>query len=180
MRTNITVIEDDGATTKLNEPGQPLAPQDMQALVGAVLEASSVGQSIDWGGSLPAGFHEPMLADAITALPRCRAPRRARHVRRSAAARALRTGRPAAAPSRNAIQLRGGDFDGSGAGVEDLLVLRAFDGPVAGAVAFDHSGVGAVPAFAERESKDLLDDTPVSVIGLVRGENPRSHRLRGG
>ena len=59
-------------------------------------------------------------------------------------------------------------------------MLGAFDGPVAGAVAFDHSGVGAVPAFAEWESKDFLDDTPVGVIGLVRGESPRSLRLRGG
>src|SRR6266536_5309189 len=83
-------------------------------------------------------------------------------------------------PRPNAIQLRGGDFDDSGASVEDFSVLRAFDGPVAGAVAFDHSGIGAVPAFAEWESKDLFDDTPVSVIGLVRGESPRSPRLRGG
>jgi hypothetical protein len=37
------------------------------------------------------------------------------------------------------LKLRGGDFDGSGPVVEDLVVLSAFDGLVAGTVAFDHS-----------------------------------------
>src|SRR5664279_5218398 len=81
----------------------------------------------------------------------------------------------------NAIQLCRCDFDGGWAGVEGFLVCGAFDGPVAGAVAFDHSGVGAVSAFAEWESKDFLDDTSLGVIGcLVRGESPLSLRLRGG
>ena len=59
-------------------------------------------------------------------------------------------------------------------------MFRAFDRAVAGAVAFDDAGVGAVSAWSERESEDLLDDAAVPVIGLVRGESPRSHRLRGG
>ena len=84
------------------------------------------------------------------------------------------------ASSCNAIQLRGCDFDGGWPGVEDFSMFRAFDRAVAGAVAFDDAGVGAVSAWSERESEDLLDDTAVPVIGLVRGESPRSHRLRGG
>ena len=83
-------------------------------------------------------------------------------------------------PSPNALKLRGCDFDGGWPGVADLSVSGAFDGPVAGAVAFDNSGVGAVPAFPERESEDFLYDTPEAFIGLVRGESPRSRRLRGG
>src|SRR6266581_5514237 len=55
---------------------------------------------------------------------------------------------------RNALQLRGCDFDRCWPGVDDLAVLGTFDGPVAMAVAFDDSGVSAVSAFPERESED--------------------------
>jgi hypothetical protein len=81
----------------------------------------------------------------------------------------------------NALKLRGCDFDGGGPGVEDFLVSGSFDGPVARAVAFDDSGVGAVAAFPEGESEDFVDDSAVRVvIAAVRGEIPRSRRLRGG
>ena len=80
----------------------------------------------------------------------------------------------------NALQLRGCDFDGCGAVVADFSMLGAFDGPVAGAVAFDDAGVGAVAAFPVGVGEDFLDDAAVCVIGLVRGERPRSRRLRGG
>jgi len=59
-------------------------------------------------------------------------------------------------------------------------MLGAFDGPVAGAVAFDDAGVGAVAAFPVGVGEDFLDDPAVRVICLVRGESPRSRRLRGG
>src|SRR6266545_7958558 len=90
---------------------------------------------------------------------------------------------PDAAPagsSRNAIQLRGCDFDGGRPGIAGSSVFGAFDGPVAGAVAFDHAGVGAVSARPERMPEDFLDHAPKDVIVLVRGESPRSRRLRGG
>jgi hypothetical protein len=82
--------------------------------------------------------------------------------------------------SLNALQLRGCDFDGCGAVVADFSMLGAFDGPVAGAVAFDDAGVGAVAAFPVGVGEDFLDDAAARVIGLVRGERPRSRRLRGG
>jgi hypothetical protein len=79
------------------------------------------------------------------------------------------------------FKLRGGDFEGGWPVVADLAVLWSFDGPVAGAVAFDHSRIGAVLAFAERVVEDLVDDAAVGgVASAVRGENPRSRRLRGG
>jgi hypothetical protein len=81
----------------------------------------------------------------------------------------------------NAIKLRGCDFDGGRTVVEDLVVLSAFDGPVARAVAFDDTWVGTVPTFAERVFEDLGDDaTAGGVASAVRGENPRRHRLRVG
>src|SRR2546423_12240031 len=47
----------------------------------------------------------------------------------------------------NALQLRGCGFDGCGAVVADFSMLGAFDGPVAGAVAFDDAGEGAGGGF---------------------------------
>jgi hypothetical protein len=83
--------------------------------------------------------------------------------------------------SRNGVQLRGRDFDGGGPVVADFAVLWSFDGLVAGAVAFDHSGVGTVSTFLARVVEDLVDDAPVrGVATAVRGESPQSHRLRGG
>jgi hypothetical protein len=60
-------------------------------------------------------------------------------------------------------------------------MFGAFDGAVAGAVAFDDSGVDAVAAFPQGESEDFLDHTPQGVvIAEARGESPRSRRLRVG
>jgi hypothetical protein len=60
-------------------------------------------------------------------------------------------------------------------------MLGAFDGSVAGAVAFDDAGVGAVSAFLVGVGEDFVDEASVGVvIGAVRGESPRSRRLRGG
>jgi hypothetical protein len=55
----------------------------------------------------------------------------------------------------NALQLRGCDFDGCGAVVADLSMLGVFDGPVAGAVAFDDAGVGVVAAFPVGVGEDF-------------------------
>jgi 1-phosphofructokinase len=54
-RSNITIAEPDGTVTKINEPGAPLEPQELDALAAAVLAAA--GPS-DWAvvcGSLPPG-----------------------------------------------------------------------------------------------------------------------------
>jgi hypothetical protein len=40
-------------------------------------------------------------------------------------------------------------------------VFSAFDGPIAGAVAFDDAGAGAVSAFVARVVEDLRDDAAV-------------------
>jgi 1-phosphofructokinase len=54
-RSNITIAEPDGTVTKINEPGAPLEPEELDALAEAVLDAA--GPS-DWAvvcGSLPPG-----------------------------------------------------------------------------------------------------------------------------
>jgi 1-phosphofructokinase family hexose kinase len=56
-RSNITLTEPDGTTTKVNAPGAPLAPGDVDALLGAAAEAVATTRAT-WlvgCGSLPVG-----------------------------------------------------------------------------------------------------------------------------
>ena len=55
IRSNITVVEPDGTTTKFNEPGAPLSADELAAVFAAVKAAV---ESADWlvaSGSLPPG-----------------------------------------------------------------------------------------------------------------------------
>jgi len=55
IRSNVTVVEPDGVTTKLNEPGAALTPDEVSRLLAAVRAAA---RDADWlvaGGSLPPG-----------------------------------------------------------------------------------------------------------------------------
>ncbi len=54
-RTNITVAEPDGTTTKLNEPGPYLAAEEIDALLDTVRRLASAGDWVVIGGSLPPG-----------------------------------------------------------------------------------------------------------------------------
>jgi 1-phosphofructokinase len=63
IRCNVTVVEPDGTTTKLNEPGPTLSGDEAESVLAATALAVS-GSSADWlvtGGSLfagaPADFH---------------------------------------------------------------------------------------------------------------------------
>jgi len=56
IRTNTTIVEADGTTTKLNEPGPELTDDDVEALCRRVSDA--LGNGADWlvsSGSLPPG-----------------------------------------------------------------------------------------------------------------------------
>ncbi|MEU3015937.1 1-phosphofructokinase [Nocardiopsis sp. NPDC007018] len=60
-RANVTVTEADGTTTKLNAAGPALAPEEIEALLGALDE--ELGRSPDWvvaSGSLPAGIPDDL------------------------------------------------------------------------------------------------------------------------
>jgi 1-phosphofructokinase len=65
IRSNITVAEPDGTTTKFNEPGAQLSTGELAAVVTAVKNAVA---SADWlvaSGSLPAGTPADFYADLV-------------------------------------------------------------------------------------------------------------------
>jgi len=65
IRSNITVVEPDGTTTKINEPGAELSPDELAAIFAAVKHAM---QSADWlvaSGSLPPETPSDVYADLI-------------------------------------------------------------------------------------------------------------------
>jgi 1-phosphofructokinase len=65
VRTNITVAEPDGTTTKLNEPGPTLTCPEIAALRATVLEAAVPGSWVVACGSLPGGVGDDFYADLI-------------------------------------------------------------------------------------------------------------------
>jgi 1-phosphofructokinase len=68
IRTNIAVVEQDGTTTKLNEPGATLSAAEVDALVAAVNDA--LASSPSWlvaAGSLPAGAPDDFYAQVTRA-----------------------------------------------------------------------------------------------------------------
>jgi 1-phosphofructokinase len=69
LRMNISVLEPDGTTTKLNEPGPRLTPAEVDALLTATLEAADGAEPGDWVvgcGSLPPGAPDSLYADLVT------------------------------------------------------------------------------------------------------------------
>jgi 1-phosphofructokinase len=68
IRSNITVVEPDGTTTKLNEPGAQLSADELAAVFLAVKTAA---ESADWlvaSGSLPPGAPASIYADLVRSL----------------------------------------------------------------------------------------------------------------
>lgn len=68
IRSNITVVEPDGTTTKINEPGAELSADELAAVFSAVQEAVA---SADWlvaSGSLPPGTPTDVYADLVNLL----------------------------------------------------------------------------------------------------------------
>lgn len=68
VRTNVTVAEPDGTTTKLNEPGPRLSPDEVAALCRTVLEVATPGSWVVCCGSLPGGVEPTFFADLIAPL----------------------------------------------------------------------------------------------------------------
>jgi 1-phosphofructokinase len=68
IRSNITIVEPDGTTTKINEPGAELSADELNAVFNAVLGAV---ESADWlvaSGSLPPGTPANVYADLVRSL----------------------------------------------------------------------------------------------------------------
>ncbi len=55
LRSNVTLTEPDGVTTKINEPGPELSAEQQEALIGLVLERSLGATWVVLAGSLPPG-----------------------------------------------------------------------------------------------------------------------------
>jgi 1-phosphofructokinase len=65
LRSNISLVEADGRTSKVNEPGPRLSAAEVDALCGKALSVSDSGEWVVWAGSLPDGFAPQRLADAV-------------------------------------------------------------------------------------------------------------------
>jgi 1-phosphofructokinase len=65
IRSNITVVEPDGTTTKLNEPGAPFTQEELGRVVNAVLTASLGAEWAVLSGSVPPGTPDGFYADLI-------------------------------------------------------------------------------------------------------------------
>ena len=65
IRSNITVVEPDGTTTKFNEPGAALTDEELAAVFSAVKTAVADADWLVASGSLPAGMSADTYADLI-------------------------------------------------------------------------------------------------------------------
>ena len=68
VRTNLTITENDGTTTKLNEPGAALDAAALEALTQSVV---AIAESASWvvlSGSLPPGMPDSWYADIVATL----------------------------------------------------------------------------------------------------------------
>jgi len=67
VRMNISVLEPDGTTTKLNEPGPELSADEVDALIATTLADVPAGAWLSGGGSLPPGAPVDFYARLVRA-----------------------------------------------------------------------------------------------------------------
>lgn len=63
VRANITLVEPDGTTTKINEPGPLLSPDELERLVATAVTAADGASWLVASGSLPPGAPDDLLAE---------------------------------------------------------------------------------------------------------------------
>lgn len=68
VRTNLTLTEPDGTTTKVNEPGAVLEPEEAEALAWAVMQRAQADHWVVLSGSLPPGLPDHWYSDMTAAL----------------------------------------------------------------------------------------------------------------
>lgn len=68
VRTNLTITETDGTTTKLNEPGAMLDDSARNALTRAVVDAAAGTSWVVLSGSLPPGMPDDWYAEIVATL----------------------------------------------------------------------------------------------------------------
>jgi 1-phosphofructokinase len=64
VRSNLSLVEPDGRSTKVNEPGPALSDEEVDAVCDAALSARAADRVL-WAGSLPSGFAPTRLARAV-------------------------------------------------------------------------------------------------------------------
>lgn len=65
IRSNVTVVEPDGTTTKLNEPGAVLAADELAQIVDAAVAAAAGADWLVASGSLPPGASASVYGDIV-------------------------------------------------------------------------------------------------------------------
>lgn len=68
VRTNLTIADPEGVTTKVNLPGAPLTDADAAAITAAVVEASEGARWLVLAGSLPVGVTDSFYVDIAEAV----------------------------------------------------------------------------------------------------------------
>ena len=68
VRTNLTITESDGTTTKINEPGLILASSDAENLAWAVMQRAKADHWVVLSGSLPPGLPDSWYSEMTAAL----------------------------------------------------------------------------------------------------------------
>lgn len=157
VRTNLTITEPDGTTTKVNEPGAVIGPDEVQALTRAVVDRARSATWVVLSGSLPPGIPDSWYAEMVAALARhgCKVA-----VDTSEAPLAALAGRLGhAAPDLikpNAEELAG--LTGGSAAAMEAAVARGDAGPVVSAARrLVDRGVGAVLATLGSAGAVLVD-----------------------
>lgn len=68
VRTNLTLTESDGTTTKINEPGNPIDTATVEALTAAVLDRAAAADWVILSGSLPPGMDDNWYSQLVERL----------------------------------------------------------------------------------------------------------------
>jgi 1-phosphofructokinase len=68
IRSNITVVEPDGTTTKFNEPGAQLSADELAAVLAAVKAAAESAEWLVASGSLPTGTSPDVYAELVQSM----------------------------------------------------------------------------------------------------------------
>lgn len=68
VRTNLTLTEDDGTTTKFNAPGAPVTPEQVELLTDMLVGSARTARWVSLSGSLPPGAPVDWYARMVRAL----------------------------------------------------------------------------------------------------------------
>lgn len=68
LRSNVTITEPDGTTTKINEPGPTLSEQEAGALIDLVVDSCDGASWLVLAGSLPPGLAQHFYAATVRAV----------------------------------------------------------------------------------------------------------------